>query len=191
MRFAYADPPYPGFAHYYPENQEVNHRILVGTLMAHYPDGWALSTSSKTLSKVLELCPHNVDVACWVKGPNHVRNVANRPRDAWEPLIVFGGRTRRMEGKEQIDNALVWGGRQHSHPDAIVGMKPAAFCEWMFRQLGAMSGDSLDDIFPGSGSVSRAWDIYASPRAPCDTSIGTGATSRLEEAQERMVGKES
>lgn len=42
MRFAYADPPYPGKAKYYPEKTEVDHASLIGRLATEYPDGWAL-----------------------------------------------------------------------------------------------------------------------------------------------------
>lgn len=52
--------------------------------------------------------------------------------------------------------------RQHSHPGALVGMKSAAFAEWVFRLLGARQGDTLADIFPGSGIISRAWEEYVS-----------------------------
>jgi hypothetical protein len=58
-------------------------------------------------------------------------------------------------------------------------MKPAAFCEWVFRLLGAERQDSLTDFFPGSGAIARAWELY--------TSGGTGATgSRLSEAQAKV-----
>ena len=180
MRFGYADPPYPGLARQYygSEAQEVNHRILIGTMEADYPDGWALSTSSSALSKVLALCPPDARVCSWVKGAR--RGVSYRARDSWEPLIVVRGRMRRLHEGEELSNSLIWGGRQHSHPGALVGMKPAAFCEWMFRMLGAETGDSLDDIFPGSGAVERAWGLHMSH--------GTGTTSsRLAEAQRRLA----
>ncbi len=103
------------------------------------------------------------------------------------------GRPRRMEETEELSNDLVWGGRQHSHPDALIGMKPAAFCEWMFRQLGAEVTDTLDDIFPGSGAVARAWKLFA-PGLPPQLSMfpepsrgDEGAPSRLTEAQNRLA----
>ena len=39
LRFAYADRPYPGRAHYYPEREEVDH----ARLMSEFPDRWGLS----------------------------------------------------------------------------------------------------------------------------------------------------
>jgi hypothetical protein len=42
----------------------------------------------------------------------------------------------------------------------VIGAKPAAVCRWIFTLLGAAPGDTLDDLFPGSGAVSRAWAAY-------------------------------
>jgi hypothetical protein len=169
MRFAYADPPYPGLAQKYYQTEEVDHVQLIAELYACYPDGWALSTSSDALQKVLAICPAGVRVASWVKGER--RGVSWRPRSAWEPLIVWGGRPQRIGVEEYSSDVLVWGGRQHSHPGALVGMKPAAYAEWMFRQLGAARGDELVDLFPGSGAITRAWDLYTRPPGGRDTSV--------------------
>jgi hypothetical protein len=51
-------------------------------------------------------------------------------------------------------------------PGRVSGTKPAAVCAWIFGLLGAAPGDSLDDLFPGSGAVTRAWAAYTSqPRS--------------------------
>ena len=42
----------------------------------------------------------------------------------------------------------------------MIGAKHAAVCRWIFTLLGAGPGDSLDDLFPGSGAISRAWAAY-------------------------------
>jgi hypothetical protein len=64
MKMAYADPPYPGQAKRYkqenPDALEVNHELLIRHLMDDYADGWALSTSSPALRDVLQLCPPSV-----------------------------------------------------------------------------------------------------------------------------------
>jgi len=180
LKLAYADPPYPGLAkrYYGEEAQEVNHSILIGTLMRDY-DAWALSTSAAALSQVLALCPPEARVCAWIKGPQS--SVAMRPHSAWEPLIVYGGRMRRIPASERLTDTLLWGGRQHSHPGALVGMKPAAFCEWMFRQLGAARQDTMADIFPGSGAVARAWRLYTSGSTPATASRRSEAAHRLAE----------
>lgn len=175
MRFAYADPPYPGMAQKYYGTPEVDHRALVDLLVSNYPDGWALSTDSTALQEVLGICPAGVRVACWVKGPRQ-SSTSYLPRKAWEPLIVSGGRARRFTCEEYSCDVLLWGGRQSSHPGALVGMKPAAFAEWMFQQLDALRGDQLDDLFPGSGAISRAWGLYTRPEASSDGSRTRGSS---------------
>lgn len=158
MRFAYADPPYPGMAHRWYQGEEVDHRELVERLVAEYPDGWALSTSSEALREVWALCPPATRLHVWVNGPRKVRSY--RALHAFEAVLVAGGRRRPEPSVEDLCDVLSWGGRQHSHPGALPGMKPAAFCEWVFRLLGATEGDELDDLYPGSGAVARAWALY-------------------------------
>jgi hypothetical protein len=38
-----------------------------------------------------------------------------------------------------------------------MGRKPLAFCAWLFDLLGMRPGDELEDLFPGTGIVSKAW----------------------------------
>jgi hypothetical protein len=55
-------------------------------------------------------------------------------------------------------------------PSRVIGAKPAAFCRWIFDLLGAEPGDTLDDLFPGSGVVARAWAVYSGdPPRPART----------------------
>lgn len=207
LHFAYADPPYPGLANrYYSDDErcaEVDHAKLVAELCEKYEAGWALSTSAKALRSVLAVCPDDVRVAVWVRGSR--KGVTYRARNAWEPLILWRGRPVRLEPQDTLDDVLIWGGRQHSHPDALVGMKSAAFAEWMFRQLGALAGDSLTDVYPGSGAIMRAWLSYGGrdplaeaaavqPRLPIEDLVLAppkpnrlaSTTSRLEEAASRV-----
>jgi hypothetical protein len=158
MTFAYADPPYPGKASLYPEKTEVDHVSLLERLTNNYPDGWALSTSSEALRDVLSLAPGGVRVCAWFKGPRYTKS--RRALVSWEPLIVSGGRPLRVDVAQDLRDGLVAVGRFRRFPGAMVGMKPPAFAEWMFRQLGASSADRLDDLFPGSGAIRRAWIRY-------------------------------
>jgi hypothetical protein len=188
MRFAYLDPPYPELAErYYKDHPafggEVDHAALIARAVVDYPDGWALSTSSDALQLVLAMCPPGTRVAIWVKGSR--AGESWRARDAYEPVLVYKGRARKMPRDEHLDNVLIWGGRQRTHPGALVGMKSAAFCEWMFRQLGALAGDELVDVFPGSGAVARAWKLYSNPSSA--THRRRRVPSRLEEAQQRTL----
>lgn len=176
LRFAYADPAYPGLAEKYYEQKEVDHAKLCRSLVEEY-DAFALSTSAAALPMVLDdlrvaldttprllrksniaLSSRDIRVCPWVHGSR--ASTSYRARNAWEPLIVVGGRPVKHAVDDELDDVLLWGGRQHSHPGALVGMKSAAFCEWMFRLLGAQRGDELADLFPGSGAVTRAWSMF-------------------------------
>lgn len=160
MAFAYADPPYPGKAKYYFENQEVNYPSLIDRLTATYPDGWALSTSARALRDVLASCPvgPGLRVCAWFKGARATRSY--RPLTSWEPLIVFGGRPLPVNVTCDVSDGLIYQGRFRAFPGAMIGMKPPTFAVWMFQQLGAVPGDSLDDLFPGSGAITVAWARY-------------------------------
>lgn len=202
MQFGYADPPYPGKARYYKDQPtfggEVDHGKLVADLVEMFPAGWALSTSADALRGLLPLCPDDIRVSAWVKGSR--AGISYRARSAWEPVIFWRGRERRMDPGEVLDDVLLWGGRQPSHPGALVGMKSAAFSEWMFRQLGAARGDDLVDLFPGSGAVGRAWRHYAGAPVVVSRNDGwngelsyrrreTGLPSRLEESRSRGAAR--
>jgi len=46
-------------------------------------------------------------------------------------------------------------------PGRVIGAKLAAECLWNFQLLGAGPADTLDDLFPGYGAVTRAWAAYS------------------------------
>jgi hypothetical protein len=155
MRFAYADPPYPGCAGYYPEKTELDHAELVARLSVDYPDGWALSTSSVALREVLALCPPDVRVLAWVK-PWAVFKPGVGVAYAWEPVLVRGGRKRTRQQPTVRD----WVAEGITLKRGLVGVKPDAFCFWLFEVLNLQPEDTLDDLFPGSGAVTRAWQRF-------------------------------
>jgi len=176
VKVAYADPPYPGCAHLYPEGVEVNHRVLIGTLCHEFPDGWALSTSSPALRLVLPLCPADVRVGAWVK-PFAVFKPNVNPAYAWEPVIWRGGRTRRERSEDTVRD---WCAESITLRKGLVGAKPPGFCLWLFDLLGLRRGDDLTDIFPGTGIVSTTWASLTAdpeqtplfglpPEEPCST----------------------
>lgn len=155
MKFAYADPPYPGCAHLYPEKQEVDHSQLIERLSDEYPDGWALSTSSPALKIVLPMCPDDVRVMAWVK-PFAIFKPNVNPAYAWEPVIVRGGRKRTRKQKTTRD----WVSCNITLRRGMVGAKPEGFCFWLFDTLNMQDGDTLDDIFPGSSAVTVALEKW-------------------------------
>lgn len=93
MRFAYADPPYPGQARKHYGCEEIDHEQLVRTLCVWFPDGWALSTGNDrgNLRRILNLMPDdNYRVMSWCK-PFAVFKVGVGVAYTWEPVIVRGG----------------------------------------------------------------------------------------------------
>lgn len=175
MRFAYADPPYPGKSKYYPERREVDHASLLQTLQLEYPDGWALSTSSEALRDVLRLCPIGVRIGAWFKGQRPTKS--HRSLVTWEPLIVAGGRALPVSVVQSSLDGLISQGRFRAFPGAMIGMKPPAFAEWMFGMLGVAHGDRVDDIFPGSGAIGVALEKYLAVPVLRDVSLDPDATT--------------
>lgn len=194
LRLAYADPPYPGLSRRYygahPDfGGEVDHPALIARLMDEFPDGWALSTSAAALHDVLLSCPTSVRVAAWFRGERPTRSW--RPLNAWEPVIFHGGRAYASPVDERRIDALVHVARARTtDPNRVVGAKPADFIWWMFDLLGALPGDDLVDLFPGSGGIARAWDRYCeaspgserrvAPAGEDDTSCRPGADPSCE-----------
>jgi hypothetical protein len=99
MRFAYADPPYFGYAEKFygdrhPEaaayDKIETHAALIVRLSEEFPDGWALSMTSGNLKDILPLCPADARVAAWVKPFCSFKPNVN-PAYAWEPVVFRGG----------------------------------------------------------------------------------------------------
>lgn len=182
IRVAYADPPYPGRAAKYYLHEptfggEVDHRELIARLVAEYPDGWALSTAADALREVLPLCPESTRVCSWSK-PHGVPPTTRGLHNTWEPLLVCGGRQLPPGVRDSLSALPARGGGD------LPGRKPLAFVGWLFRCLGLRAGDTLDDLFPGTGVVGRAW-AAASAGALADASprgIGDASPEALRDA---------
>lgn len=154
LRFAYADPPYPGkakecYQHEPTYGGEVDHVSLIDRLTTAY-DGWALSTGAYALRQILPLCPPTVRVCAWVK-PIGASSLTRGIHNTWEPLIVAPGRRLRPGKRDWLRAMPARGGGD------LIGRKPIAFCVWLFELLGMLPGDSFDDLFPGSGIVGTTW----------------------------------
>ncbi len=165
-RFAYADPPYPGFAKRLYGGEptyagEVDHAELIASLVDRC-DGWALSTGAYALREILPLCPPEVRVCAWVK-PIGVSSKTFGLHNCWEPILVVPGRQLRP-GKRD------WFAAQPARKGGtLMGRKPLAFAAFLFDALGALPGDELDDLFPGTGIIGRAWR-YVSEKRSADPS---------------------
>ena len=164
MRFAYADPPYPGLAAKYYKDQasfagEVDHTRLLRSLQGF--DGWALSTSSKALRDLLPLCPPEARVCAWVK-PIGASTRTYGIHSTWEPLIVVPGRKERPGRRDWLMAQPARNGGD------LPGRKPIKFAAWLFGLLGMRPGDELLDLFPGTGIIGRAWQEISSSSAGSD-----------------------
>ncbi len=159
MTFAYADPPYIGQAkkHYShdPNCAEVDHAELIGRLELEFPDGWALSLSSPSLKQILALCPATVRVMAWVKPFCAFKPNVN-PAYAWEPVIVHGGRKRTREQVTTRD----WLSENMTLRKGLTGAKPKEFCYWIFDVLNVQTGDTVADLYPGTGIVTECLADY-------------------------------
>ncbi len=177
MRYAYADPPYPGLGHLYPENAEVDHGELLDRLIGGYPDGWALSTNSRGLWEVIPLVKERNPagqprIAIWhipdamPFGVGHPQGRDSRIEYTWEAVIFCGGRGR--EADPCADLATI--ARPDRRHRRFMGRKPEAFAVWVCRLLGVRQGDQVADLFPGSGAFGHSVERFLAqlplPKAP-------------------------
>ncbi len=153
MKIAYADPPYIGKAKKHYGCEEVDHAALIEKLGGY--DGWALSLNSTTLREVLPMCPDRVRVMAWVKSYCCYKKGVPLTY-AWEPVIVKPARKQPRQGTFALFDWVQCAPAMNG----FVGAKPEPFCFWLFEVLGCRSDDNFDDLFTGSGAVSRAWEAW-------------------------------
>lgn len=159
MRFAYADPPYYKcgrlYAHLHKDalvwDDKETHLELVERLVDEYADGWALSCNPRDLAWLLPACPERARVCAWVKPYHQIRPLVS-VQYAWEPVIVYGGRKIRNRNPMVRD----WMTSRTTKETGTPGSKPQAFDHWILDLLGFQAGDTLDDLFPGSGGMAAA-----------------------------------
>lgn len=169
MKFAYADPPYLGCGKLYKEHHPEaldwddlhTHARLIGRLEREYRDGWAMSLSAPSLQRILPICSADVRVGAWVK-PFAVFKPNVNPAYAWEPVIFMGGRPFTREDATVRD----WVAESITLKRGLTGAKPREFCRWVFSLLNAQKGDTLDDLFPGTGAVGAAWAEWVGEKSP-------------------------
>jgi hypothetical protein len=156
VRFGYADPPYPGCSGYYKDHPdfagEVDHAALIARLETEF-DGWVLHTHVPGLRVVLPLLPATARVMAWVKPfAAFKRNIP--VAYAWEPVIVKAIRKPVVSGRLVMRD---WFSCSITLKRGLTGAKPEKLCHWAFEVAGAQPDDTLCDLFPGTGAVSRAW----------------------------------
>lgn len=185
MKLAIADPPYPPFigsggrknraSRWYGAGQRsrtdrpadqhdsahewddpARHRELLEKLAANY-DGWAICTSPDGIAAYGPL-PAPCRIMAWVK-PN-AQPGAHRLRSNWEPVILYPpvGRRSNRGGVGSIPDVLTCPVKTAS---GFRGQKPIEYTKWILAALTFdPAADTVDDIFPGSGAISRAVDAY-------------------------------
>jgi hypothetical protein len=151
-RLAIADPPYPRKAFLYRDQPtfagEVDHRALLDQLATY--DGWVLATSAEALRDLLPLCPPGTRISPWVK-PHGVSSTTRGAHNCWEVLLYKPARELRPGFRDYLRALPARRG------GTLIGRKPIAWVTFAIQLLGALPGDSLDDLFPGTGVVGRVW----------------------------------
>lgn len=159
VRIAYADPPYPGCAHRYVENTEVDHLELITRLEIDY-DGYILHTSSVALPLLLPMFREPPRVMAWVKPfAAFKRNVS--VAYAWEPVLVRAARKPVVSGRVVMRD---WFSASITLKKGMCGAKPPALVRWLLEVVGADAGDDLVDLYPGTGIVSATWREWQAER---------------------------
>lgn len=202
LRFAYADPPYPGqSARHYSDHPdyagEVDHAELATTLLMY--DGWVLHTSSPALYDVetqLRAAGHEgYRVMPWVKPfAAFKRNVP--VAYAWEPVIVQPVRKPIVKEGDGLHVPRLARGVDHApaRPDRSEAGEA--------RPLVARDGRGRADRLlrrpvprkrsghAGMGVVARAAQCEAGNRRMSDHRTLTEPVSSLEDARRLTLGEE-
>jgi hypothetical protein len=95
----------------------------------------------------------------------------------WEPVIFHGGRPIPTTDPTVRDFLMAPAVAANiTLKRGVVGAKPVEFIRWVLDFLNVEPGDTVDDLFPGSGASQVAIDGYLN-RPITDTSTLFGAAS--------------
>ena len=197
FRAAYADPPYPGLAHYYEGQgvaEEVDYPELLAKLDAEY-DAYAVSIHMNGLREVLHKLDPKIRIGAWCKPWARFKR-SIRVQYCWEPVLYYTPRNSPPKAGD------TWGESAAVRDYCLVnssmktvmvngkkfkGVKPPEFCFWVFDLLGLTPEDELADVYPGSGAVSEAWQTWKGerPLTPNNPSSATAAPSGNDNLSER------
>jgi hypothetical protein len=177
-RLAIADPPYLGTADLFYGDQGVGYDKGLKTtsntnpnahlwdnpethleLLDYLKDNFdsyaiALNTHSVGLySKRIKFGSQNGFRLCsWIR-PNSAPT-GSRIRPSWEPVIVYNAKDRRSyrSGLARTKDYLI----ANPPRNKFIGTKPFEWTEWVTELLGYEEGDTISDLFVGSGAVTSA-----------------------------------
>jgi hypothetical protein len=164
VRIAYADPPNPGQSRKHYEDHkdyagEVDHAALIERLRTY--DGWILHSSATAMREIITMVPE-ARVGVWVKPfAAFKRNVP--VAYTWEPVYVVAARKPVVGGvmaplRDHISEPITM-------KRGLAGAKPERVVWWCLEMAGYVVGDTVEDLFPGTGAVTRAVETYnAIPR---------------------------
>jgi hypothetical protein len=164
MKLGYGDPPYIGQAkrHYSNdpsgiEAEEVDHYVLIKKLLTNY-DGWALSASSPSMFQIIPIINElntehkTIRVAAWAKSFCSWKPT-QRVQYTWEPVFFSPVRERGSKSVPSIRDYLVC---RMTMKKGTHGCKPLEFNTWILNLMGYQYGDTVDDLYPGTGGMSEA-----------------------------------
>jgi hypothetical protein len=178
VKAAYADPPYLGCAEkHYGKLHELaadyddpmTHKRLIERLTDEY-EAWALSLHEPSLRILLPWCPEDCRTGAWVKPFASYKAGVTRAW-TWEPVIFrfSRNRTRQQDTWRDFIEAPEDGPAVAvgiTLKKGFTGRKPDPFSFWVFEGLNLMDGDRFDDLFPGSGAVTEAYDKWRNRSDP-------------------------
>jgi hypothetical protein len=129
------------------------HRRLLEDLEAGY-DGWAIATTMDGLQHYMPL-PVPARILIWHKP--RAMPTAHRIAHTCEAVIVCAPRARRARPLTgQVPDLLT----TPAPGDGFAGAKPRAWTLWVLDALGYDPAvDEVDDLFPGSGAITRAAQV--------------------------------
>lgn len=168
MKFIYADPPYLGqcgkmYDHFHNEGGPMpwdglcwdDHGTHLSLLewLCDNADGWAYSCNPSDLWWLLSDVPPRIGV--WTKTWHQIRPTTIQY--AWEPVLFSPARKDNKRSPMVRD----WLSCAVAMKTGQRGAKPDTFNDWILDLLVYETGDEFIDLFPGSGSMSRALERHA------------------------------
>lgn len=154
-------------------NDPATHVALVAYLVREFPDGWALSCSTPSLATLLPMMPERHRIASWVKTFCAFKKGV-RPCYSWEPVVFVGGRNPgyghphappEKDGKQNTPKDFMLSELSEDEwnvlaapitlKKGLTGAKPEAFCSWVLDLLNVQPGDTVVDVFSGTGVMGR------------------------------------
>lgn len=162
MKLIYADPPYLGqcasYDHFHNDggpmpwdgqcwDRASTHDSLLHFLMG--ADGFAYSCNPTDLDR-LRPGNYGARLGAWTKTWHQIRPTT--VQYAWEPVIFKPGR----KDNKRTPMVRDWLSCAVAKQTGQRGAKPDAFNDWILDLLVYENGDDFTDLFPGSGSMSRA-----------------------------------